>query len=135
MQSDLIDDELFVSHFANIQPNLVPDKIGFKDDFSIFHINARSLNFKMGQLELLLSEINVPFSCIVISETWFSHDTFLGAYNLLDYQLFCSSRPKGNGGGVAVYVNKKFEARVEAVRLEGSDSLLVHIGEDRKSVV
>ena len=59
----------------------------------------------MGQLELLFRQIGCNFIFFVISETWFGTDTLLGKYGLANYDLFCSSRPQGGGGGIAVYVN------------------------------
>ena len=88
----------------------------------------------MGQLELFLATLDVEFSCIAISETWFEDNSFLGQFNLEGYNLFSSSRETRSGGGVCVYVKSQFQTRVETVRLEGSDSLLVHIGEAGRDV-
>ena len=76
MGSDLINEDWFITHSAKLLPNQVSCDIVSKNDLSILHLNARSLNFKMGQLELLLSELNCNFSFIVISETWFDNATF-----------------------------------------------------------
>jgi hypothetical protein len=51
-------------------------------------------------LSYFLSEINVEFSSIVIFETWFQRDSFLGNFTIAGYNLLSASR--GNGGGVAV---------------------------------
>ena len=109
-------------------PSLLSSEILEKNNFSILHINARSLLSKIGQLEILLSEFDHNFSITVISEKWFGEDTFLNSFKLNDYNLFCDSRPHGGGEGVAVYVHMKLESRVESVQLECSESLIVHTG-------
>ena len=123
-----ISDDFFVSHAAKLSPSDVNTHISVDNSFSVLHINVQSLQNKIGQLEYFLSEIDLHFSCIVISETWFNRDSFLGEFAIDGYNLFSSSRLHGYGGGVAVYVNDMFEARMETARLEGSESLLVRVG-------
>ena len=89
----------------------------------------RSFNDKLGQLEILLEELSVKFKCIIISETWFSDDTFLGKFAINGYILYCDSRNSKSGGGVAVYVCDSLDVRVTDVRLEGCESLLLQIVE------
>ena len=100
-----------------------------KSTFSVLHINAQSLQNKKSQFELLLSEFDLVFSCIVTSKTWFNRDSLLGTIAIEGYNLFSASRISGNVGGGAVYVNDMFEAREETVQLEGSESLLLRVGE------
>ena len=50
------------------------------------------------------------------------------------YNFYCSSRVNGGGGGIAVYVSDKFEARCVDVRLVGSEALLVHVGRGGRAV-
>ena len=90
-------------------------------------VNARSLVDKFNNFQLLLSRLNVKFSLIVVTETWFAEHEFLNQYELDGYNLFCNSRKKNKGGGVCAYVSQKFEARVEPARLEGAESLLVEM--------
>ena len=47
---------------------------------------------------------NMKFSCIIISETWFSKNQFLNSYYLDDYSLYCRSRFDGGGGGVCICI-------------------------------
>ena len=113
------------SHKANIDPEAVKYNIHAADQFTILHVNIRSFNLKMSLLETLLAEIDIIFSCIVVSETWFSSNTFLNNFAINGYNLFCSSRPGGGGGGICIYVMDQFETSVTEVRLEGAESLLV----------
>ena len=128
-----ISDDLFISHYAKLAPS-TKTHIFTQNHFSVLHINAQSLQNKMSQFELLISKIDLEFSCIVISETWFNRDSLLGTFAIEGYNLFSASRISGNGGGVAVYVNDMFEAREETVRLEGSESLLLRVGEAGRDV-
>ena len=123
-----ITDDKLVDHFAKLLTKDVKVQIFNNDnDFSIIHINIRSLNLKMGQLELFLADLNVNFSCIVISETWFNDITFTNCFAIAGYTLFCSSRSGGGGGGIAVYVDDQLGTRVADVKLAGSEALLVRI--------
>ena len=88
----------------------------------------------MGQLEVLLDEIDIQFHCIVITETWFDNHTFIGKFSLSDYNVFHNSRSDKNGGGVAVYVCDRLDVRETAVRLEGCESLLLQLGESGRGL-
>ena len=118
-----------VDHKPHLNPGAV--KHSFSDflnhPFSILHVNIRSFHHKLPQLEFLLAELDINFSCIVISETWFSEHEYLNKFFIKGYNLYCRSRPQGGGGGVCVYVAEKFDARVADMRLEGAEVMLVRI--------
>ena len=48
---------------------------GDKTNFSIIHFNTRSLIRNFDQLNLLLRNLNMPFSVIGVSETWLTDCT------------------------------------------------------------
>ena len=56
----------------------------------------------------MLSDLN--FGMICISETWCSNDSFLSHsnYNLSQYNSIHQERKDKRGGGVCVYINKKY---------------------------
>ena len=83
---------------------------------TILHINMRSLGHNMHLFEVLLAQLDVKFSCIIISETWFSTSEYYEKY-FLDGYLFCSSRPSGGGGGICAYVSDEYEASVTDIWL------------------
>ena len=57
-----LNDDDFVHHSAKLAPELVKSGMCISNyTFSILHLNIQSLNQKMGQLELLLADINVDF--------------------------------------------------------------------------
>ena len=77
----------------------------------------RSLVHKMHLFEILLAQLDVKFSCIIISESRFSNSEYYEKYFLDGYNLFCSSRPSGGGDGICAYVSDEYEASVTDVRL------------------
>lgn len=119
----------FFHHVQNLSPGSVNTVIkNFSTrSFTILHMNMRSLINKMPLFEVLLAQLNVHFSCIVISETWFSQNEFLEKYSLYGYKMFCRSRFHGAGGGIAMYVSEEFEASVTDVRLSGSEAMVVRM--------
>ena len=130
-----LSDSDFLNHFSQTHLCDVKKHINDStDSFSVLHVNIRSFHSKMEQFELFLAELDVSFSCIVISETWFSSSTFTSKFFINNYKLFFNSREHGNGGGICVYVNDKFDVGVEDVTLESSNSLLLRIGESGRHV-
>ena len=70
--------------------------------FSLLHLNARSLNKNIDQLDLFINAINHKFSIIAISETWENKD-IPSKPHLPGY--CCVSIPRsGRGGGVALFI-------------------------------
>ena len=67
-----------VDHRPKIRPNAVKDTFNdfSPNTFTILHINMRSLVHKMHLFEVLLAQLDVKFSCIMISETWFSNNEY-----------------------------------------------------------
>ena len=78
--------------------------------FSIVHLNARSLKNKCDEFQTFLVNSGVQWNVICVTETWFKPD-LLKFYDLENYHLFASCREDGEGGGTAVYVHKKHDAK------------------------
>ena len=134
MANQITDDDYWLANLVDHKQRLSTDAAAtlLNDKNSdhclkILHINMRSLVNKMANLELFLSQLNIDFSCIVISETWFSHNEYFPKYFLDCYHLSCSSRPDGGGGGVCVYVSEKLEASVTDIPLTGAEAMMVRI--------
>ena len=77
---------------------------------SVLHINARSLKNKFDDFQTFLFNSGVDWTLICVSETWLK-DELLQYYSLENYNLFASCRSDGEGGGAAIYVNNKYEAK------------------------
>ncbi|KAJ8038637.1 hypothetical protein HOLleu_16116 [Holothuria leucospilota] len=81
-----------------------------KVDFSILHINARSLpkNFD-SVLSFIRSVNNYPFSIIAITETWLYENDYTALYNIPNYTFVCKGRSDKRGGGVGLYIKSELE--------------------------
>jgi hypothetical protein len=74
------------------------------DDFSILHLNPRSMNCNIDEIHTFISSLNHTFSLISASETWFSEDDS----NLIDienYTLVSVPRRDRRSGGSALYIH------------------------------
>jgi len=70
-------------------------------NFSIIHVNCRSLKKIFDSLTLLLGELCFPGSAICVSETWTVPDSEQ-VYCIPGYTFYGKSRPGKIGGGVAI---------------------------------
>lgn len=75
----LTDNPFDIEHLSRLSPCLVKSYI-CQNSFHILHINICSFLNKFDQLEVVLASLDVEFSCIVVSETWFEENTFLNQY-------------------------------------------------------
>lgn len=73
------------------------------NNFSILHINSRSLLNKIDDLILLLGSFNFKFSIIAISETWLNSQTQPLA-RLDGYRFEGNVRGNKRGGGVGLFI-------------------------------
>lgn len=72
-------------------------------NFSILHLNARSLNNKLDDVTHFVQTLAIKFTCIVVSETWFDSDSVM--VDLPGYTCFAVNRTSKAGGGIAIYVD------------------------------
>ena len=82
------------------------------NDFSILHVNVRSLCKNFDALKELLFITQYKFSMICVTETWLN-DTSPFLFDIDNYSLLNVNRKGIKGGGVAIYVNDiyKFKTR------------------------
>ena len=92
---------------------------------SIFHANIRSLNSNHRKLCQFLESICVDFDIIILTEIWSSNISFY--HNILPgYIFYYVLPPKGNVGGVGIFVNKAIESSENLnYKLNLSDSACV----------
>ena len=83
-------------------------------EFSIFHINARSLKRNFDALDQYLSTLAFPFSIVAISETWHT-ELSTEHFNLPGYSCLHRIRKERRGGGVSFYIssNLAFKERTD----------------------
>lgn len=91
--------------------------------FSIVHFNSRSLYANFSSIEEYLQQFHDPFSIIAVSETWIKEEKGVD-FELKDYNLNYVNRTNKAGGGVAIYVHRKFKFRIlESMTLTINDLL------------
>ena len=76
-------------------------------EFSLAHFNIRSANRNFDNLKLLLANLNYSPSVIGLTETWFS-DIPNPMHYLPNYEVVTNNRVDRVGGGVALYIDKKY---------------------------
>lgn len=99
------------------------------DNFSIFHLNIRSLPKHFSELQNFLSTLNLKFSVIGLTETWLTENT-QDLFELEGYCHFKLFRSGRRGGGVSLYVNENLNVRIRndlCVINSNFESLVVEI--------
>ena len=76
-------------------------------DFSLLHLNIRSLQRNINNLTNLLSSLEINFSIVGISETWLS-DSFRSV-DIDGFRFVHKYRQSRPGGGVGLYVSNDIE--------------------------
>ena len=99
------------------------------DSFSLLHLNIRSLQCNASKLTDLLSNVNLKFSLIGISETWLNDSS--SSVDIDGYSFVHKSRENRSGGGVGLYVssnlNFKFRCDLDFSLPNVAESLFIEI--------
>ena len=99
------------------------------DSFSLLHLNIRSLHCNASKLTDLLSNVNLKFSLIGISETWLNDSS--SSVDIDGYSFVHKSRENRSGGGVGLYVssnlNFKFRCDLDFLLPNVAESLFIEI--------
>ena len=95
----------------NYNPKTPIEKINydlkkFKNNFTIGHLNSRSLNKNFIELKYVLD--NTHFDAFAVSETWLTKNTPKSRYILENFQIFRNDRQNKRGGGVCVFVRDHY---------------------------
>ena len=80
------------------------------NEFSILHLNIRSILNKFDDLKAYLSSLEYKFSIIGLSETWLNPDN-INEFPLTNYHNIGKVRTNKQGGGVGLYVNRSLQFR------------------------
>lgn len=97
-----------------------------KNNLNVIHINIRSICKHWNTLQVYLSGILKWLDVLVLTEINCTEDE-LGLYSLPEFETFHRCRPKGNGGGIAVYVHKCYDVDKLFYNLEECEHLLLRI--------
>ena len=82
-----------------------------KINFSIMHLNARSLLKNLDQLNLMLGNLKKSFAVIGISETWLTECT-AELVNITGYSFISNHRKSKTGGGVGIYLHNDLQYKI-----------------------
>ncbi|KAJ1524288.1 hypothetical protein ONE63_010800 [Megalurothrips usitatus] len=80
-----------------------------QENLKVVHINAQSLNDHSHFIEFQQIFSNSVADVVVVSETFFKDSS---QPNINNYNVFCCNRRNRVGGGIAVYVSKRYQVRV-----------------------
>ena len=79
-------------------------------DLSLLHLNIRSLQKIFNNLSNYLTNLNIQFSIIGISETWLRDDSH--SVDINGYRFIHKNRPNRTGGGVGLYISENLEFKL-----------------------
>ena len=85
------------------------------ENFSIIHLNIRSLRKSVDKLKDFLNDIKGKFCVFVLSETWIDDDkTDLNSFfHILNYSFIHEKRKTNHkGGGLEIYVHKTLNYKI-----------------------
>ena len=114
-----------INNFQYTNRHIIND---LKDNFSLLHINSRSINKNFDSIDTLLNSLNnFSFSVIGISETWL-HTKSPNIFNIPNYHMIHDDRKRGRGGGVALYINSNFKYKIRKdICIEGTENIFIEI--------
>ena len=84
---------------------IIKSRINNRDNFSLLHLNIRSLQANLDRLTELLSCLSSQFSVIAITETWL-HDTN-HLVDIENYNFIHKHCTSSYGGGIGLYLSKQ----------------------------
>ncbi|CAH3192226.1 unnamed protein product, partial [Porites evermanni] len=80
------------------------------EDFSLLHLNIRSLQRNLNGLSILLTCLNIKFSLIGVPETWLNDYSI----DLDGFSFIYKHRPYRTGGGVGLYISDNLDFKIRA---------------------
>lgn len=87
------------------------DYVNNNVNFSVMHLNARSLLGNLDKFKLMLGNLRNLFSVIGVSETWLN-DTTAEQVDITGYNFVSNHRKSKSGGGVGIYLQNDLEYKL-----------------------
>ena len=88
-----------------------------KSDFSVLHVNIRSINKNFETFENFCCKLSCTFSVICFSETWATDNSICNDSNfqIENHTVLHQVRESGRGGGITTFVHKEvyFRPRID----------------------
>ena len=104
---------------------------------NIIHVNIRSMRKNVDEFIAFLETLRLKFQIICFSETWLSERRTIE--NIFpDYRSFHSMRPESAppGGGVAIYVHKKYiSSEILVINSESSECVMARVSNGDSSII
>ena len=105
-----IDNSTKCNYYLPNELNKIINEESLSLNLSCFHLNCRSLNKKVSDIQCLLDSINCRFDIVTFSETWLDDSSSSLHCNMLPgYSLYTSNRTGCKYGGVAAFIKSDFE--------------------------
>ena len=83
------------------------------NDFSLIHLNVRSIQHNFESLQNFLSDFQYKFDVIALTETWLNKKLNIEDYELDGYKTpHCQNRESRTGGGVLFYVRDTLSSKI-----------------------
>ena len=81
------------------------------DQFSVLHLNIRSIKKNFENFKLFLNLINFTFSVICLSETWWDDLATIekSLYEIPNYNSTHQARTDRKGSGISIYIHKSLD--------------------------
>ena len=114
--------------------NSVNEGVLERSDFSLFHLNTRSLNKKGSNVVDYISSINHNFDIYAFTETWFRNDYDSNLIDIENYSVIDCIRYGRVGGGTTLFIRPEhqFIRRPDLkINAQDCDSLFIEIPEKR----
>ena len=84
-----------------------------KDNFSILHLNIKSLDANINNFREFLAPLNGNFSVIVLTESWCNETANENSLlNLDNYYSVHQTKNNRKGGGICIYIHKQLEFKL-----------------------
>ena len=93
-----------------------------KHNFSLCHLNIRSIRKNVGSLEFTLENLQHEFSLIGITETWLKDDD-CDLFAIQGYNVVEKHRQNRFGGGVALFIKDNIECTIRSELSTFNDQL------------
>ena len=83
----------------------------YRNNFTVFTLNAQSLNSKFSEIQSLISELskdNLLFDAICFQETWLHTNDDVGIFHLPAYNIIHKGKICCGHGGLVIYLNNRY---------------------------
>ena len=104
--------------------------------FSLIHLNIRSLRKNSEALTSYISSLNFHFDVNALTETWLKEKDDVNSFELPDYHkpIFLNRPNEDGGGGVGLYISKEFNFRLsDELAYNSNESQIVFVDIEKRN--